>query len=195
MRRWLIVVGFTMSLGCAVAFAAETPEHTKKTVAAQGEAFLGYFYKNIKWIKHIPGVADDFSGGQTDVGEVDLDGDKKPETIKVIWGPGVSDRSLTIELYKDNKKMDTLKPLYGIQSNFSVEDVDKDNRKEIVIWSGLWDPRLEGEDGSTDYEGHSADHRYLVVTYKLIRGEYYLWEAYTTKKKYEPFGEKQPVKD
>ena len=28
--------------------------------------------------------------------------------------------------------------------------------------------------------------------YTLIRGEYYLWDIYTTKKKYKPFCEEQP---
>ena len=125
---------------------------------------------------------------------IDLDGDKTKELVRVNYGPGVSDKALTIEIFKGNKKIDTLKNRFGIQANYKIEDIDKDGKKEIVIWEGLWDPRIPGEDGVTEktYEGHSDKHHYLVMTYKLIRGKYYLWEAYTTKKKYEPFCEKQP---
>ena len=53
---------------------------------------------------------------------------------------------------------------------------------------------MPGEDGVTEatYEGHSVPHRYIVVTYRLIRGQYYFWDVYTTKKLYEPFCEEQP---
>ena len=56
---------------------------------------------------------------------------------------------------------------------------------------------MPGEDGVTEKtsEGHSAPHRYVVATYKLVRDEYYLWDVYTTKKKYDPFCEKQPSKE
>ena len=56
---------------------------------------------------------------------------------------------------------------------------------------------MAGEDGVTErnFEGHSAPHRYLVTTCKRIQGKYSLWEAYTTKKKYDPFCEKQPERD
>lgn len=83
---------------------------------------------------------------------------------------------------------------FGIQSNYKIEDVDNDGRQEIIIWSGIWDPRMPEEDGVTEetYEGHSAPHRYIMATYKLIRGQYYLWDIYTTKKKYEPFSEEMP---
>ena len=126
--------------------------------------------------------------------KIDINGDKKLELVKVIYGLGVSDKALTIEVYKDNKIISTLKGEYGIQSNYKIKDIDGDGNKEIIIWSGLWDPRMAGEDGITEatYEGHSSPHRYVVATYKLIRGEYYLWDVYTTKKKYEPFCEEQP---
>ena len=126
--------------------------------------------------------------------KMDIDNDGKDELIKVMYGEGVSDKPLTIEVYKDGKIISTLRGEFGIQSNYKIEDVDNDKRKEIVIWSGLWDFRMAGEDGITDqtYEGHSAPHRYIVATYKLLRGQYYLWDIYTTKKKYEPFCEKQP---
>ncbi|MFH1875332.1 MAG: hypothetical protein ABH865_00385 [Candidatus Omnitrophota bacterium] len=126
--------------------------------------------------------------------KIDLDGDKKPELIKVMYGPGVSDKYLEIEVYKAGKLISRLKGKFGIQSNYKIEDIDKDGKKEIIIWSGIWDPRLSGEDGVTEatYEGHSSPHRYIVATYKLIRDDYYLWKIYTTKKKYEPFCEEQP---
>ncbi len=125
---------------------------------------------------------------------VDLDDDKQPEEVKVMYGPGVSDKYLEIEVYKSGKLVSKLKGEFGIQSNYKVEDVDKDGRKEIIIWSGIWDPRMPGENGVTEEtcEGHSAPHRYIVATYKLIRGQYYLWDVYTTKKKYNPFCEEMP---
>ena len=126
--------------------------------------------------------------------KIDMDGDRELELIRVNYGQGVSNKALTIEVYKDNKLISTLKGELGIQSNYNIEDVDKDGRKEVIIWSGIWDPRLPGEDGITEetYEGHSSLHRYIVATYKLTRGQYYLWEIYTTKKKYEPFCDEQP---
>jgi len=171
--------------------------------ASKTQPFWGYHYKNIKWVKHTPDPDVEFDKdeadfrGQIDIGKVDLDGDKKDETIKVTWSQGVSDHSLVIELYKDEdfkELIDKLEPIAGIQPNFKIEDVDNDGGKEIIIWSGLWDFRIAGEDGVTEetYEGHSAPHRYIVATYKLLRGEYYLWDIYTTKKKYEPFCEQQP---
>ncbi len=126
--------------------------------------------------------------------KIDLDGDKKPELIKVMYSPGVSDKYLEMEVYKAGRLISKLKGEFGIQSNYKIEDIDKDGKKEIIIWSGIWDPQLPGEEGVTEatYEGHSAPHRYVVATYKLIRGQYYLWNIYTTKKKYEPFCEEQP---
>ncbi|MBF0523355.1 MAG: hypothetical protein HQL24_09925 [Candidatus Omnitrophica bacterium] len=126
--------------------------------------------------------------------KIDVDGDKKPELVKVNYGIGVSDKFLTIEIYKGKKLISKLKGSFGIQSNYKIADIDGDGKKEIIIWSGLWDFRLPGEDGVTEknYEGHSGAHRYIVATYKFIRGEYYLWDIYTTKKKYEPFCEEMP---
>lgn len=128
---------------------------------------------------------------------IDLFGDKTEELVKVIYGPGVSDKALTIEVYKDNKLISTLKGDNGIQSNYKIDDLYHDGKKEIIIWSGLWDFRMPGEDGITDktYEGHSAPHRYIVAIYRPLRGEYYLWDIYTTKKKYEPFCDEQPARD
>ncbi len=161
------------------------------------QSFWGYQYKNIKWINHTPVPAaapNEPEGGQIDVGKVDSYGDGKEETVKVTWGGGVSDHSLKIEVVKDEKIISTLQNQFGIQPNFKIEDVDGDGRKEIVIWSGLWDPRLPGEDGVTEAtsEGHSEPHRYVVATYKLIRDEYSLWSIYTTRKKYGPFCKDQP---
>jgi len=126
--------------------------------------------------------------------KIDLDGDRQDELVKVIYGPGVSDKHLKIEVYKTGEMISFLEGRFGIQPNYKIEDVNNDGKKEIIIWSGLWDPRLPGEDGVTEetYEGHSAPHRYVVATYKLIRGQYQLWDIYTTKKKYEPFSKEVP---
>jgi len=143
---------------------------------------------------YMGGEGEDGAGPVTTQYEIDIDGDKSNELVEVLYGTGVSDKALTIKVYKGNKLISTLTGRYGIQSNYKIEDMDADGKKEIVIWSGLWDFRLPGEGGVTKetYEGHSAPHRYVVVTYKLIRGQYYLWDVYTTKKKYEPFCEEQP---
>lgn len=161
------------------------------------------YNKNIEWVSHPPksienlgiGEVEVAGGERIDIGSVDLDGDGKDELVKVIWGEGISDHSLKIEVSKGGKVISTLRNEFGIQPNFRIEDMDIDNKKEIVIWSGLWDFRLPNEDGVTEetYEGHSDPHRYVVATYKLIRGEYYLWDVYTTQKKYEPYCEKQPI--
>ena len=183
--------------------------HPSKTQPFIGEQ------KNIEWVSHTPDTLKDpaeekaaeeaVTGpnaeaddrGQVDVGKIDLYGDGKKETIKAIWGGGVSDHSLIIEVYKDKKLISTFKNEFGIQPNYKIEDLYHGGRKEIIIWSGLWDFRLPGEDGATEktYEGHSAAHRYIVATYRPLRGEYYLWDVYTTKKKYDPFCEGIPVRD
>ena len=189
--------------------------HPNKTQAFMGEQ------KNIEWIAHSPEVLKDpkeekemeesVTGpdaeaddrGQVDIGKIDLYGDGKKETIKAIWGGGVSEHSLKIEVYKDNKLIATLKNDLGIQSNYKIEDLYHDGRKEIIIWSGLWDFRMPGEDGATEenYEGHSTAHRDVVEIYKLIKGtdyrddQYMLWDVYTTKKKYEPFCEEMPKRN
>jgi len=196
---YILLIVFLYPLAAnAITFDEMLVRHPSKSQPFMGEQ------KSIKWVSHTPdGSEEAFTGpnaeaddrGQIDVGEIDLDSDGKVETVKVIWHGGVSDHGLTIEAYKDNKLIATLKGEYGIQSNYKMEDVDSDNKKEIIIWSGLWDFRLPGEDGITEnnYEGHSDPHRYVVATYKFFRGEYYLWNIYTTKKKYEPFCEEQPI--
>ncbi len=121
---------------------------------------------------------------------MDLDGDGQNELVKEVRGPGVSQHSLTIEVYKDSQLIGSIDPnQFGIQAMYKIADLDDDGGKEIITWSGLWDPRLPGEEGVTEetYEGHSSPHRYVFVTYKLIRGEYYPWNYYTTKKKYSPY--------
>jgi hypothetical protein len=129
--------------------------------------------------------------------QIALDGGTKRELVRVLYGPGVSDKSLTIGIFKGKKKVDTLRNHFGIQPNYRIADIDGDGKKEIAIWEGLWDSRMAGEEGVTEktFEGHSAPHRYLVMTYKRIQGKYCLWEAYTTRKKHDPFCEKQPEID
>ncbi|MBF0593888.1 MAG: VCBS repeat-containing protein [Candidatus Omnitrophica bacterium] len=146
-----------------------------------------------------PGQEDTYEPGNPVVTDyqIDIDGDGRAELVCVNYGPGVSDKSLEIEIRKGDKLIDTVKNQFGIQPNYKIEDVDKDGKKEIIVWGGLWDPRMAGEDGVTEetVEGHSAPHRYVVATYKLIRAQYYLWDVYSTKKKYEPFCEQQPARD
>lgn len=172
--------------------------------ASKEKAFWGNYYENILWISHTPTrsgkPADDFDSvqgddrGQTDIGKVDTDGDGKDEIIKVIWGEGVSDHSLDIELYEDEAMSELVAKFtpFGIQPNFKVTDPDENGKKEIIIWGGIWDQRIAGEDGVKVYEGHSAPHRYIAATYKLVKGKYCLWHLYTTNNKYEPFCVEQP---
>lgn len=204
-KKHSIVVLSLMIFLCPLIASAVTFDDMLVHHPSKRQPFWGYRYENIKWVSHTPtllngeepyGGEADFSG-QVDTGKVDLDNDNKAETVKVIWNGGVTDHILTIEVYKDGNLISTLKGgdgSGGIQCNFRIADIDGDGKKEIIIWSGLWDFRLPGEDGLTDanYEGHSAPHRYIVATYKLLRGQYYLWEIYTTKRKYEPFCEEQP---
>jgi len=127
--------------------------------------------------------------------KIDLNNNGAKETVKITFGPGVSSRPLKIEIFDKGKLLDTLNNDFGIQANYKIEDMDGDGVQEIIIWSGLWDFRMPGENGVTDdnYEGHSAPHRYVVATYKFLRDKYWLWDVYTTKKKYEPFVEEQPM--
>ena len=166
-------------------------------------AFLGYQYKNIQWVSHMPTLpVGDKSNpesdeadyrGQEDVGKVDLFRDGKYETIKVIWGIGVSDHSLKIEIYKGEKVFATLKPK-GIQPNFRAEDIDGDGKLEVVLWGAVEDPRMSYDvtDESKPFEGHSEPHLFVVSIYKLTNTGFQLAKEYTTKKKYEPFNKDQP---
>jgi len=189
-RKPLIVIWITLICLCPLIANA----------ASKVRPLLGYTYKNIKWVSHTPtsvpggdpteGEAD--FRGQIDTGLTDLNGDGKKETIKVIWGVGVSDHSLTIELYKDNKKFATLKPK-SIQPNFKVEDIDKDGKLEVVLWGAVNDPNMsQVDDGSKPFEGHSDLHLFKVDIYKLDKDKYSLQKSYVSKQKYEPFCEEQP---
>ena len=198
MNKKNLLVVFAML--CTAPLYASSFEELLTHTASTSRPFFANSSTCLRWIEHLPsspigpeGEAD--SRGQIDIAETDLDGDGKDETIKAIWGPGVTDHSLTIELYKGKALFDTVQPLAGIQPNYKVEDIDGDGNYEIIIWGGLWDPRMPGEDGVTEKtrEGHSGLHRYVVATYKLLRGQYYLWDAYTTKKKYEPFCNYRPI--
>lgn len=129
-----------------------------------------------------------YEGSIKDI-RIDLDGNGTEDLVKEVWGGGVSDKPLTLQVFVSGQEISSLKNEFGIQPNYRIEDRDGDGKKEIIIWSGLWDPRLPGEDGVTNetYEGHSSPHRYIFVTYKLIRGRYDRWDFYTTKQRYEPF--------
>lgn len=164
------------------------------------EAFLGYPYKNIQWVSHTPtpvgsemptDEADDRV--REDTGKVDFLGDGKYETIKVIWGGGVSDHSLEIEIYRNGKVFATLRPK-GIQPNFKIEDIDGDGKLEVVLWGAVKDPAMSYDisDESRPFEGHSAPHLFTVSIYKLTDTDYQLAKEYTSKKKYDPFCKDQP---
>ena len=149
------------------------------------EPFLGYQYKNIQWVSYTPTLpAGDKSNpepdeadyrGQEDVGKVDLFGDGKYETIKAIWGVGISDHSLKVEVYKDNKMFSSLRPK-GIQPNFKIEDVDGDGKLEIILWGAVADPGMSQDisDESKPFEGHSEPHLFTVSIYKLTNVGYQL---------------------
>ena len=164
--------------------------------------FMGK-HKNIKWISHTPFLPKEMEQdeinlpispdeadyrGQVDTGVVDLDGDGSEETIKVIWGHGVSDHSLTIELYKGDIKLNSIEAP-GIQPNFKLEDIDGDKKLELVIWGAVSDPNMsqDGADDSKPFEAHSVPHLFKLEIYKLEKGKYKLSKEYISKKKYEPF--------
>lgn len=128
--------------------------------------------------------------------QVDLDGDGAKELIRVTWQAGGSDKPIRAEAFRGQKLVQTFGPVMGgIQSNYALKDTDGDGRPELLIWSGLWDSRLPGEDGlpEEEQEGHSAPHRYMVATYKWIRGGFQIWDLYTTRKKYDPYPEQVPI--
>ena len=167
--------------------------------------FIGE-HKNIKWVSHTPDAVEDegtYYGpnaeaddrGQVDEGKIDLDGDGKDEMVKVTWGHGVSDHSLSITV-RINNKFVTLKPK-GIQPNFKIADVDGDGKLEIVLWGAVSDPNMSQllSDESKPFEGHSSPHLFTVSIYKLADAGYKLSKEYTSKKHYEPFCEEQPLKD
>ena len=172
--------------------------------ASKAHPILGYTYKNIKWVSHTPtsvpggdpteGEAD--FRGQVDKGLVDLNGDGKKETIKVIWGPGVSDHSLTIELYRDSKMKELINRLEpsGIQPNFKVEDIDNNGKLEVVLWGAVNDPKMSqlSSDTSKPFEGHSDPHLFKVDVYKLDKDKYSLQKSYVSNEHYLPFCEEQP---
>ncbi len=167
--------------------------------ASNSQPFRDDIYKNITWASHTPDpegepeTAEADSRGQIDIGKADLDGDGAEETIKVIWGPGVSDHSLNIELYKGDAKIGSLKAP-GIQPNFKIEDIDADKKLEVIIWGAVADPNMSqyASDESKPFEAHSDLHLFKVEIYKLEKGKYILSKEYTSRKKYEPFCEEQP---
>jgi len=127
--------------------------------------------------------------------QLDLDGDGVKELIRVTWQSGVSNKPIRVEVFRNHELVQTLGPVMaGIQSNYTFKDTDGDGKQELIIWSGLWDFRLPGEEGMKEqgYEGHSGSHRYIVATYKWMRDNFRIWDIYTTKEKYEPYPERVP---
>ncbi len=159
-------------------------------------------HDNVKWLSHTPdpnvevGEEADYRG-QIDIGLVDLDGDKKQEAIKVTWGQGVSDHSLSVELFKDAEmrtRIAALKPT-GIEPNFKLDDIDGDGKLEVILWGAVSDPAMsqDSSDTSKPFEGHSSPHFYEVSIYKMKEGTYKLALRFMSKKKHEPFCAEQPI--
>jgi len=160
---WVIIICLCPLLANAITF-----DDMLMHRSSDKQPFWGNHYKNIKWISHTPdpagpdaepsgGEAD--ARGQIDTGTVNLQSDGREKTIKVIWGPGVSDHSLTIELYRDNEMKELITRIEpgGIQPNFKIEDIDNDGRLEIVLWGAVDDPNMSQllSDESKPFEGHS----------------------------------------
>src|SRR3989339_2289470 len=138
-KRWLLRFCIILCLYSRAVNAADFDDLLLHRADAS-QPFFKNSSKGIKWMKHQPvpegpveldGEAD--YRGQIDIGEIDLDGDKKNETIKAIWGEGVTDHFLTIEIYSGDTLISTLKNDFGIQPNYKIADVDKDGKKEMII--------------------------------------------------------------
>jgi len=54
----------------------------------------------------------------------------------VIYGEGVSDKPLTVEVYKGNRLIALLNGDLGIQSNYKIEDTDGDGKKRSLFRAG-----------------------------------------------------------
>ena len=197
---WVILICLCPLIANAVTFNDILVHHPSNT-----QPFWGYAYKNIKWISHTPtsivGIDPDEEEadfrGQVDIGLVDLNGDGKEVIIKIVWGPGVSNHSLIIVLYKDSEMRELISYLEpsGIQPNFKVEDIDNDGKLEIVLWGAVADPKMDNDTSKTSKsfaERHSVPHLFKVDVYKLDNDKYMLQKSYISKQKYEPFCEEQP---
>lgn len=154
------------------AFAADAP-------------FMNGYYENIRWTKHTayPTFGKSDEKGQIDEGKTDVDSDGVEEEIKVTWGEGLNDHSLTIEITRfqpEKVVIGTPGPVAGIQPNYKLEDIDQDGKLEVIVWGGLWDYEISAE-------AELGQHRYVVAIYKLLSGGYALWEVYTTRTKYDPY--------
>ena len=154
-------------------------------VSAAEAPFQNGYYENIQWVRHTAyptfGASDE--KGQVDEGKTDVDGDGVGEDIKVTWGQGVNDHSLTIEITRlqpEKVSLGMLGPVAGIQPNYKLEDLDADGKLEVIVWGGLWDYEIGAEP-------ELGPHRYVVAVYKLLSGGYILWEAFTTRTKYDPY--------
>ena len=99
-------------------------------------------------------------------------------------------------MYKDESMKQLIAHLEptGAQANFKVEDLDGDDKLEIIIWGAVADPKMsqDASDKSKPFEGHSAPHLFKVDVYKIGEDNRRLQESYISKEKYEPFCEEQP---
>jgi len=194
---WLV---FSYLILCAAIAATYEEMIIHETSTTQ--PFWGDYYKNIKWLQHTPDqTAASFegeagSGGQVDIGRIKLYSAGKVGFIKVIWGQGVTEHSLEIEVYKDSGMKQLISRIEprGIQPNFAVEDLDGDGNLEIAVWGAVSDPNMSqlSEDKSKPFEGHSDPHLFEVAIYKLEGKELILQKQYVTKQKYEPFCKEMP---
>jgi len=203
MNRIIIIIACLVIYASPLKLYAVTFDEMVAHKTSNSQPLWGDNYKNIRWVSHTPylpeSMKDDVISpdeadyrGQIDVGMVDLDGDKDEETIKVIWGAGVTDRFLTIELYESDTLIGRLIP-EGIQPNFKVEDVDGDGTMEVAIWGAIYDPDMSQllSDKSKPLEGHSSPHFFRVDTWKLAESIWFR-DSYISKDKHEPFSMEQP---
>jgi len=204
-----IILVLALSFFPVTAYAV-TYEQILEHKASTSRPFWGdvYKYKNIEWISHkiyFEGVSEKRlkeieqemleavdERGQIDVGKVDLNGDGRPEYLKVIWtaygGPA---KGLIIEPYDDEalkNRIGLAEPrTEGYHPNFKIEDVDKDGVLELITFVGIHDPKLPYlSDGDKPFEARFSDRYLEVRIYKYKNGTFRLSRKYTTKKKYEP---------
>src|SRR3989338_4790533 len=91
-------------LGMLIIFCST---HAYATELTPSSPLFGETQSNISWIGHKKthaNNADEVEAGQVDIGKIDIDSDGKMEILKTTWSEGVSDKILTINIFKDESK-------------------------------------------------------------------------------------------